>query len=95
MVANEQIRKAAELCEEGGFSSEELAVYEAYWDWVRTEKTIREGSLARGEAIGRTAEKENVVINSHKAGLPVETISSIIGLTTEQIIEILKRHGLM
>jgi len=95
LAANEQIRKAAELCEEGGFSSEELAVYEAYWDWVRTEKTIREGSLARGEAIGRTAEKVNVVINSHKAGLPVETISSIIGLTTEQIIEILKRHGLM
>ena len=53
LAANEQIRRAAELCEEGAFTPEELAVYEGYWDWVRVEKTIREGSQARGEAIGR------------------------------------------
>ena len=52
LSGNEQIRKAAELCEEAAFTPEELAVYEAYWDWVRTEKTIREGSLAKGEVIG-------------------------------------------
>jgi len=55
--------------------------------------------LAEGEAIGRAAERaeiqENVVINSHKSGLSVETISSITGLTSDRIIEILKRHGLM
>jgi len=54
--------------------------------------------LEKGEAIGRTAERaevqENVAINSHKVGFPVETISTITGLTAEQIIEILKRHGL-
>jgi len=107
LAANDQIRKAVELCEEGAFTPEELARYEAYWDWVRTEKTISEGSLARGEAIGlekgeaigRTAERtevqKKVVINSHKAGLPVETISFITGLTSEQTIEILIRHGLI
>jgi len=52
LAQNDQIRKAAELCREGAFTPEELACYEAYWDWVRTEKTIREGSLAKGEAIG-------------------------------------------
>ena len=55
--------------------------------------------LEKGEAIGRAAERaeiqENVVINSHQAGLPVETISSITGLTPEQVMEILKRHGLI
>ena len=51
--------------------------------------------LEKGEAIGRTAEKENVVINSRKAGLSVEAISTITELTIEQIIEILKRHGLV
>ena len=51
--------------------------------------------LEKGKAIGRTAEKENMVINSHKVGLPVETISSITGLTADRIIEILKRYGLM
>ena len=124
LANHEQIRKAAELCEEAGFTPEELAAYEAYWDWVRTEKTIREGSLAKGRAEGRAeveakgraegraerdrlkakleaaqAEKEaaqtNVVINSHRAGLSVETISNITGLTPQQIIETLKQHGLV
>ena len=51
--------------------------------------------LTEGEAIGRTAEKEQVVINSHHAGLSAETISNITELTIEQIIEILKRHGFL
>ena len=55
--------------------------------------------LEKGEAIGRAAERtevqEKVVINSHQAGLAVETISSITGLTSDRIIEILKRHGLL
>ena len=38
---------------------------------------------------------ENMVINSHKAGFSVETISTVTGLTPEQITEILKRHGLI
>ena len=91
LAEHDQIRRAAELCEKGAFTPEELALYEAYWDWVRTEKTITEGSLARGRAEGL----ENVVINSHITGLPVETISTITGLTIEQIIEILKRKGLI
>jgi predicted transposase/invertase (TIGR01784 family) len=49
---NEQISKAAELCQESAFTPEELATYEAYWDLIRTEKTIREGSLAKGRAEG-------------------------------------------
>ena len=66
----------------------------------------REEGRAEGEAIGlekgkamgdaeRIKLQEDVVINSHKAGLPIEIISSITGLTSEQIIEILKRHGLI
>jgi predicted transposase/invertase (TIGR01784 family) len=52
LVEDEQIRRALELCEEGAFTPEELAAYEAYWDMIRNEKTIREGSLARGRAEG-------------------------------------------
>ena len=37
---------------------------------------------------------KEMVINSHKAGLSVETIATITGITPEQIAEILKRHGL-
>jgi flagellar biosynthesis/type III secretory pathway protein FliH len=65
------------------------------------EKGRAEG-MEKGEAIGlekgRTAERavilENIVINSNKEGLPKKNISTITGLSLEQIIEILKRNGL-
>ena len=48
---------------------------------------------AEGRKEGRAEERkelqENVVLNCHRSGLPVETISAITGLTPEQIIEIL------
>ena len=52
LADNDQIRLAAELCEEAAFTPEELEIYDGYWDIIRVEKTLREGSLAEGEAIG-------------------------------------------
>ena len=107
LANNAQIRKAAELCEQAAFTSEELATYEAYWDIIRTEKTLREGALAmglkkgetiglkKGEAIGlekgKAEEKERIVINSHNAGISIETIAQITNLTVAQVTEILNR----
>ena len=101
---NEYIRHAAELCEESAFTPEELAAYEKYWDIIRTDIAVRESirlkSLKKGEAIGlkkgevkRIAQQETIVVNCHQAGLSIETISTITGLTPEQITEILLRHG--
>jgi len=59
-------------------------------------KAEKEAAQAKFEAA--QAEKEaaqnTTVINCHHAGLPVDAISNITGLTPELIIEILKRHGL-
>ena len=56
MQANEYIRQAAELCERGAYTIEELARYDGYWDSVRSEKTLQEGAKREGriegEAIG-------------------------------------------
>jgi predicted transposase/invertase (TIGR01784 family) len=46
-----------------------------------------------GRAEGRAEVQENVVLNGHRAGYSIETISTITGLTFEQITEILNRHG--
>jgi predicted transposase/invertase (TIGR01784 family) len=58
LAANEQIRQAAELCRESAFTPEELAVYEKYWDMIRTDIAVRESvrlkSEAKGEARGRS-----------------------------------------
>ena len=36
--------------------------------------------------------EEKIVLNSHNARLSIDTIATITGLTTEQVIEILKRY---
>jgi hypothetical protein len=117
LAENEHIRQAAELCEEGAFTPAELEAYDAYWDWVRTEKTLREGSRKEGEAIGlekgeaiglKKGEAEraqlktkldeaqsklkDIVFNSYQAGLSVETIATITGLSIDEINIILKEY---
>ena len=59
-----------------------------------------EKGRAEGEAIGlekgraeNKIKEEQVVINSHRAGIPIETIAAITNLTVEQVIEILKEHS--
>ena len=101
LAENDQIRKAAELCEEAAFSPEELAVYEGYWDWVRIEKTIKEGSLAKGleiglekgetiglkkgETIGLEKGKTEIALKMLKKKVLIEDICDYTGLTKEQI----------
>jgi predicted transposase/invertase (TIGR01784 family) len=38
LMENKDIRKAMDMCEKGGFTPEELALYEKYQDAIRTEK---------------------------------------------------------
>jgi predicted transposase/invertase (TIGR01784 family) len=102
LAANEQIRQAAGLCEEGAFTPGELEAYDVYWDWVRTEKTIREGSeakgLAEGEAIGlakgieKGIEKEKITIalKALEMGMSVEDVCKLTGLSGQQIQELIK-----
>ena len=54
MQENEDIRMAAELCEESGFTPAELAAYEKYWDMISTERTALSGALNRGLKKGET-----------------------------------------
>ena len=85
MYENEFIRKAAELCEEAAFTDAEMYAYDRYWDSVRIQTTLLNAALREGA----TKKEKTIVINSHKAGLPVETIAAITGLNAEQIAEIL------
>jgi predicted transposase/invertase (TIGR01784 family) len=54
LLADDDIRKAVTLCEEGAFTPEEMAVYEKYWDIVSTEKALISGSIKIGTKIGRS-----------------------------------------
>jgi predicted transposase YdaD len=85
-----------DICEEGAFTENELAIYEVYLDAIRYENaklSVRqeEGEvigLAKGKAIG-LAEGERkktieIVTNSYKAGYSIEDIAAITGLTPEE-----------
>jgi predicted transposase/invertase (TIGR01784 family) len=52
LESNEEIGKALEICMEGAFTEEELAVYEGFLDAVRVKNTIIRASEARGLAEG-------------------------------------------
>jgi predicted transposase/invertase (TIGR01784 family) len=60
LMENPEIHRAADMCEEGAFTPEELATYEKYWDAIRYENAKlyvkhKEGKaegLLEGEAIG-------------------------------------------
>ena len=60
---------------------------EAERDKLKAEKEAAQAQLK--------ASTEKVAINSHRASLPIETISIVTGLTREEIITILKRENLI
>jgi predicted transposase/invertase (TIGR01784 family) len=106
LLEHDHILEAISYVERAAYTKAQLAAYDKCKIDTLTASSMLSASkaegLVEGEAIGLekgrkelTELQENVVINSHKAGLPVETISSVTGLTPWQITEILKRNGLM
>ena len=97
MQENEFIREAAQLCEKGAYTPEELARYEGFWDMVRIEKTRIGGAERKGraegraegrvegEAKGRAEEKNEIALNLLKMGLSIEMVNEATGLSTPQI----------
>ena len=76
-------------------SDEERRNYDFHVDQARYEQNVINDSIEKGKAEGKAEERVLVVINSHKAGLSVETIATITDLTPEQITTILKEQGLI
>ena len=105
----DEISRALEILEESSFSADELDSYDRYWDSVRVEKTYADEraelahleGLVEGEKIGidkGITEGENraiekTVVNSHKAGIAIETIAVIAGISIEQVRDILIQNG--
>jgi len=103
---NVYINKAAELCKRAAYTPEELLAYEAYKEHIRIEKAVRDGTrrdalaegeeigLQKGEEIGLQKGEANIykktIVNAHKAGHTIDSISTITGLPQEEIIKILK-----
>lgn len=93
LLAVPEISEALHLAELAAYTDGELNAYETYWDNVSREKTLVSGKYEEGRAEGRAegrseGKKEavlNIARNSLKAGLSVEIVMQITGLSQAEI----------
>ncbi|MDR3261939.1 MAG: Rpn family recombination-promoting nuclease/putative transposase [Tannerella sp.] len=101
LLENNDIHQAVDLCEEGGFTPEELASYERYWDIIRTEIATNKVSWAEGhaeghaegraegraegEAIGMEKKTVEFAMKCAQRGMSIAEIAGLTGLTSEEI----------
>ncbi|GHV06087.1 hypothetical protein FACS189416_6420 [Bacteroidia bacterium] len=85
LLANEYIHQAIDICEEGGFTPEELEMYEKYWDSIRTEKALLSVSHDEGKAEGKIEEKLEIARNMKKDDMPISKIMIYTNLSPDEI----------
>mgnify|MGYP006324425783 FL=1 len=97
---NPELSRAMELAQESSYTPAELEAYDKYWDAVRVEKTLTQDAFQEGknegielgkaegielgEAKGR-AEKSAMVKGMLKAGVSIDVIAEVSGMSREQI----------
>ena len=95
LLAIPEISEAVELSEQLAYSPGELLAYEAYWDAVSIERTIKSGGFKEGKKEGREEGKERgknegiaeVAKKMLKQGIDISVIKSVTGLSKEEIDE--------
>ena len=93
----EEMLQHKDICEAVGYmerSAYTKAELDAYQQW-KIDAMTATAMIENAREEGKTEGMEKVVINAHRAGYPVETISIITGLPPQQVTEILKKHHLL
>lgn len=92
LLENEEISKALSIVEKSAMSEAQLYAYERFWDAVNNEHVLMEGrykeGLAKGRAEAETKALKDKLESARKMkakNYPVEDISEITGLTSEEI----------
>ena len=91
-----EISEAVVLAEEAAYTPGELNAYDAYWDNVRTEKTLWLGKYDEGMAAGKAAGiaegkaegMAEIAIKMLKANKPLDEITLFTGLTQDFIAKL-------
>ena len=93
LLENPEIKKAVTVLEESAFTPEQLLGYEKFWDIISVEKTLissaerkgRQEGKEEGRKEGELKEKLLIASNAKKQGLSLDIISSLTGLSAEEI----------
>jgi predicted transposase/invertase (TIGR01784 family) len=93
LLADENIRKALDICEESGFREEELNLYDHYWDAISTEKAALSTSRAEGEAAGLAKGKaegkaEGLAEGEAKGKAEIAVRCALKGMSAAEIAEL-------
>ena len=100
LLADKDINQALELVEISAFDEGQLEAYERFWDGVRVEKALRDGSekrvlqaeeqgraegIAQGKAQGAQSEKFDTAKRMKADGLPLDVIAKYTQLPLSEI----------
>ncbi|MEY4334120.1 MAG: hypothetical protein RLZZ196_2863 [Bacteroidota bacterium] len=92
---NDKLKKALKVLDVLNFSEEERELYEDHLKWLRIEantlKKTAEKALAEGISIGEARSIEKTAINMLKQKLDNKLISSVTGLSLEEIAKLKSR----
>lgn len=84
LLESPEISKALEEVKISAFTAEELRAYDKFWDRVSSEKTLMEGRYDEGK-LDKALE---IAQNLKSAGMDVDTICKMTGLSKEEIEEL-------
>lgn len=81
LLESPEISKALEEVKISAFTAEELRAYDKFWDRVSSEKTLMEGRYDEG----KQDKALEIAQNLKSAGMDVDTICKMTGLSKEEI----------
>lgn len=84
LLESPEISKALEEVKISAFTAEELRAYDKFWDRVSSEKTLMEGRYDEG----KQDKALEIAKNLKSAGMDVDTICKMTGLSKEDIEEL-------
>lgn len=84
LLESPEISKALEEVKISAFTAEELRAYDKFWDRVSSEKTLMEGRYDEG----KQDKALEIAQNLKSAGMDVDTICKMTGLSKEEIGEL-------
>jgi predicted transposase/invertase (TIGR01784 family) len=88
LLQNPIIKEAVDYLQESGFTKEELATYDKYWDDISSEMTLLDAAKEEGLKEGRGEERAKIIALVKKAienGLSNDIIKQLTGLTDDEI----------
>ena len=91
-LENEELKKALTVLNVMSFDEEEREIYEGHLKWLRVEANTLKKFEAKGFGEGDNFRVRKTVLNMHKMGIDIDTISKAMELTCEEVEKIIREE---